>query len=34
MVCQQHAGTFFLSCKFVRTLAVTLSSVYGVMPAA
>jgi hypothetical protein len=34
MVYHQHAGAFFLSCKFKRTLPVTLSSVYGVMSTA
>ncbi len=34
MICQQHAGAFFLSCKFVRTLPVALSSVYGVVSTA
>jgi len=34
MACQQHAGAFFLSCKFTRTLPVILSSVYGVVPTA
>ena len=34
MVYQRHAGAFLLSCKFTRTLPVTLSSVCGVMPTA